>query len=93
MPSTPTPRIVAVQREDAGFYSMTLCWDGRPPRGIKLRLQTTVASLSDAKAAAADELLRLDPGVLAWLHRNAGPGAGCGEAGAAAERGRSSASA
>ncbi len=79
MPRTPTPRLISVQQEDAGFYSMTLCWDGRPSRSITIRLQTQVASLADAKAAAADELLRYEPHVLDWLYEHARAGAHCDE--------------
>ena len=56
---------------------MTLCWDGRPARRIAIRLQGEPASLDDAKAAAADELLRYEPHVLAWLYEHARPGTNC----------------
>ena len=91
MPRPPTPRLISVQQEDAGFFSMTLCWDGRPARRIAIRLQDQPTSLADAKAAAADELLRYEPHVLAWMYEHARPGARCDEpaARAEAERGAS----
>ena len=79
MSRTPTPRLISVQQEEAGFFSMTLCWEGRPARRIDIRLQGEPTSLDDAKATAVDELLRYEPHVLAWLYEHARPGANCDE--------------
>ena len=78
-----------MQQEDAGFFSMTLCWGGQPARRIAIRLQDQPTSLDDAKAAAADELLRYEPHVLAWLYEHARPGGRCGDGAARPERDRS----
>jgi hypothetical protein len=72
---------------------MTLCWDGQPARRLAIRLQSQVTSLADAKAAAADELLRYEPHVLAWLYEHAHPGARCDDSAVRAERDRDGASA